>query len=175
MDLYSLKIIGWELSDHMKESLVMGSLKKALAARKVVGKLIIHSDRGGQYAGSGFRRLLDTHKLSQSMSDTASPYDNVHMESYFSRFKAELLEGGAFNSAEDSQTEIFEFIEMYYNPIRLHSSLGYVSPILLNKTLTQSYDYCKHYKAWAIAHHNNDPGPSWPRTPWGFISHGSSK
>lgn len=135
MDLYSRKIIGWELSDHMKESLVMASLKKALAARKVVGKLIIHSDRGGQYAGSGFRRLLDKYKLSQSMSDTASPHNNAHMESYFSRFKAELLEGGAFNSAEDSQTEIFEFIEMYYNPIRLHSSLGYVSPNTFEQSL----------------------------------------
>ncbi|MVT09672.1 IS3 family transposase [Chitinophaga tropicalis] len=62
-------------------------------------------------------------------------YDNAHMESYFGRFKAELMEGGAFESAEDSRTEIFEYIEMYYNPKRLHSSLGYLSPNVFEQKL----------------------------------------
>jgi len=128
MDLYSRKIVGWDLQDHMKESLVVASFQKALASRRPPKHLLIHSDRGGQYAGARFRKLIDKHQLIQSMSDADNPYDNAHMESYFSRFKAELLEGGAFDSAEDSQTEIFEFIEMYYNPKRLHSSLGYLSP-----------------------------------------------
>jgi len=128
MDLYSRKVIGWDLQDHMKEPLVIASLEKALAVRKVTDKRIIHSDRGGQYAGTEFRRIIDKHKLFQGMCDTGDPYGNPHMESHFSRFKAELLEGGAFDSAEDSQTEIFEFIEMYYNTTRLHSSLGYLSP-----------------------------------------------
>ncbi|GAA3937209.1 hypothetical protein GCM10022209_35020 [Chitinophaga oryziterrae] len=112
----------------MKESLVITSFKKALANRKPQEKMVIHSDRGGQYASKKFRKLIDKRRLTQSMSDADNPYDNAHMESYFSRFKAELMEGGAFDNAEDSRTEIFEFIEMYYNPKRLHSSLGYLSP-----------------------------------------------
>ncbi len=128
MDLYSRKIIGWEDQDHMKESLVMASLEKGVARRKITGRLIIHSDRGGQYAGSRFRRLLENHNLSQSMCNAADPYGNAHVESCFSHFKADLLEGGAFDSAEDSHTEIFEFIEMYNNTTRLHSALGYLSP-----------------------------------------------
>lgn len=128
MDLFSRKIVGWDLQDHMAESLVTASLQKAIGSRKVNPKLLIHSDRGGQYAGAKFRRILEGRKMLQSMSDADNPYDNAHMESFFSRFKAELLEGGAFQNAEDSRTEIFEFIEMYYNPKRLHSSIGYLSP-----------------------------------------------
>ncbi len=101
---------------------------KAIGNRKVNPGLLIHSDRGGQYAGTEFRQILNGHKMLQSMSDADNPYDNAHMESFFSRFKAELLEGGAFQNAEDSRSEIFEFIEMYYNPKRLHSSIGYLSP-----------------------------------------------
>lgn len=128
MDLFSRKIVGWELQDHMRESLVTASLHKAIRSRKVNPGLLIHSDRGGQYAGTEFRKILDGRKMLQSMSDADNPYDNAHMESFFSRFKAELLEGGAFQDAEDSRSEIFEFIEMYYNPKRLHSAIGYLSP-----------------------------------------------
>lgn len=112
----------------MRESLVTASLGKALRTRKVSSALMIHSDRGGQYAGNKFRKILQGRTLTQSMSDADNHYDNAHMESFFSRFKAELLQGGAFHNAEDSQSEIFEFIEMYYNPSRLHSSIGYLSP-----------------------------------------------
>jgi transposase InsO family protein len=128
MDLYSRKIVGWDLQDHMRESMVIASLKKAIGNRSFKEGLIIHSDRGGQYGGNEFRNLLQSRKMRQSMSDADNPYDNAHMESFFSRFKAEMMEGGAFQNAEDSRTEIFEFIEMYYNPKRLHSSIGYLSP-----------------------------------------------
>lgn len=128
MDLYSRRIVGWDLQDHMRETLVIGSLKKAIGNRRIKDGLIIHTDRGGQYAGNDFRELLKKHGLLQSMSDADNPYDNAHMESFFSRFKAEMLEGGAFMDAEDSRTEIFEFIEMYYNQQRLHSSIDYLSP-----------------------------------------------
>jgi len=129
MDLFSRKIVGWDQKDHMRESLVNSSLKKATDNRKIKPGLLIHSDRGGQYAGTEFRQILNGHKMLQSMSDADNPYDNAHMESFFSRFKAELLEGGTFQNAEDSRSKIFEFIEMYYNPKRLHSSIGYLSPI----------------------------------------------
>jgi putative transposase len=138
MDLHSRRIVGWNLQDHMKEALVLDSLKSALVARGIRGNLLTHSDRGGQYAGTKFRQLIGKYGLTQSMSDADNPYDNAFMESCFSRFKAELLEGGAFQTAEDSYTEIFEYIEMYYNPIRLHSSIGYLSPNTFETHLKQN-------------------------------------
>lgn len=128
MDLFSRRIIGWQLEQHMQEALVVAALLKALKAREMHAGVIIHSDRGGQYAGSDFRKLLIKNKMLQSMSRADNPYDNAFMESCFSRFKAELLENGIFETFEDAQTEIFEYIEMYYNTIRLHSSLDYKSP-----------------------------------------------
>lgn len=135
MDLCSRKIVGWELQDHMRESLIIASLRKALNVRKIPLWLLIHSDRGGQYAGTKFRQIIKDYKLTQSMSDEDNPYDNAHMESFFSRFKAELMEGGAFQNVEDCRTEIFEYIEMYYNPSRLHSSINYLSPNNFEKQL----------------------------------------
>jgi putative transposase len=127
MDLYSRRIIGWHLEDNMKEALVIASLKKAIQSRKVSRELIIHSDQGGQYGGNKFRALIRSQQ--QSMSRRANPYDNAFMESCFSRFKTELLQGGAFENLQDAHTEIFEYIEMYYNTIRRHSALNYQSPM----------------------------------------------
>lgn len=135
MDLYSRRVVGWQVEDHMREELVIASLKKALGNRHVKPGLILHSDRGGQYAGGKFRKLLVKRKIKQSMSRADDPYDNASMESFFSRLKAELLEDGAFDSLEDARTELFEFIEMYYNTERKHSSLNYQSPA----------DYENHY------------------------------
>ena len=129
MDLYSRKMIGWQLADNMKEELVIAAFKKAYQSRSVKQELIIHSDRGGQYAGNAFRKLIADKKVIQSMSRADNAYDNAFMESCFSRFKAELMQDGAFQTKEDAQTEIFEYIEMYYNPTRRHSSLNYVSPV----------------------------------------------
>lgn len=129
MDLFSRRIIGWQLEDHMREELVIAAVQKALKSRVAKQGLILHSDQGGQYAGTKFRAILTARKLLQSMSRADNPYDNAFMESCFSRFKTELLEGGAFDSWQDAQTEIFEFIEMYYNTKRRHSSLGYQSPV----------------------------------------------
>jgi putative transposase len=128
MDLYSRKIIGWYLDDNMKEALIVEAFKKALKSRSITKELIIHSDRGGQYAGGKFRKLIDSKKLQQSMSRADNPYDNTFMESCFSRFKTELLQDGAFDNLQDAQTEIFEYIEMYYNTKRRHSSLNYECP-----------------------------------------------
>lgn len=129
MDLFSRKIIGWQLKDHMKEALVTEAFKKALQSRTAPKGLIVHSDRGGQYAGNSFRKLIGSKEIIQSMSRADNPYDNAFMESCFSRFKAELVQDGAFDDPEDAQTEIFEYIEMYYNIKRRHSSLNYESPM----------------------------------------------
>ncbi len=128
MDLYSRKIIGWLLDDNMKEALVIEAFKKAIMNRSVTAGLIVHSDLGGQYAGSMVRKLVDSKKLLQSMSWGDNPYDNAFMQSCFSRFKTELLQDGAFENLQDAQTEIFEYIEMYYNTKRMHSSLNYECP-----------------------------------------------
>ena len=128
MDLFSRKIIGWNIDDNMQESLIIKALKKALMKRKRPKELIIHSDRGGQYAGKQFRVLVHKNEIIQSMSRADNPYDNAFMESYFSRFKAELLQDSVFENLEDARIETFEYIEMYYNTKRIHSSLNYQSP-----------------------------------------------
>jgi transposase InsO family protein len=133
MDLYSRKICGWHLDHHMREELVISSFENAVRRNIIPQGMIIHSDRGGQYAGGAFRKALEKRKIDQSMSRADNPYDNAFMESYFSRFKAELLQDGAFENLEDARTEIFEYIEMYYNTQRRHSALNYQSPIEFEK------------------------------------------
>lgn len=136
MDLFSRKVTGWQLRSHMREELVMEAFVKSWNGRKATKGLIIHSDQGGQYAGNKFRKLLASHFSLQSMSGVANPYDNAFMESYFSRFKAELLQGGAFDGLENARKEIFEYIEMYYNPVRRHSALGYISPVAFERQVS---------------------------------------
>ena len=135
MDLYSRKIIGWQLDDNMKEGLIIAAFKKALMNRSITKEqLIVHTDRAGQYAGNKFRKLLHSKPaVLQSMSRADNPYDNAFMESCFSRFKTELMQDGAFENLQDANTEIFEYIEMYYNTKRRHSSLRYESPTNFEK------------------------------------------
>jgi len=136
MDLFSRKVAGWQLLNHMKEGLVAEAFKKAWLNRTAAKGLIIHSDRGGQYAGNNFRKLLNGRNVLQSMSGVDNPYDNAFMESYFSRFKAELLQGGAFDGLENARAAIFEYIETYYNPVRRHSALGYISPVAYERQMS---------------------------------------
>jgi putative transposase len=133
LDLYSRMIVGWQVDDNMQESLLIKGLYKALKSRRPVPGLIVHSDRGGQYFSVKMRKLLGKHHCLQSMSRRDEVYDNSYAESFFSRFKAELMEDGAFVSIEDAQTEIFEFIEIYYNRKRRHSALCYKSPLEYEK------------------------------------------
>lgn len=128
MDLFSRKIVGWHLADSMTAELVIEALKKAVLRERLPTGMIVHSDRGGQYVDTEFRGLLNQHGFEQSMSRADETYDNAHAESLFSRYKAELLEDGAFADVEQARSETFAFIEGYYNRVRLHSSLGYLSP-----------------------------------------------
>lgn len=129
MDLFSRRIVSWHLALSMDEDLVITAFKRAALARQPAPGLIAHSDRGGQYASKNFRLLLGKWQCRQSMSRADDPYDNAFAESYWSRLKAELIEGGAFLSLDDARLEIGEYIDNYYNTIRRHSSLGYVSPM----------------------------------------------
>jgi putative transposase len=128
-DKVTRRIIGWSLSDSMTAELVISALEKAILKGLVKAGAIIHTDRGSQYASNNFRKLLRTRGFRQSMSGKGKCYDNAQAESFFSRFKAELLENGAFEDIEQARSEIFSYIEGYYNRIRLHSGLGYKSPV----------------------------------------------
>lgn len=128
-DKVTRRIIGWSLSLEITADLVTSALKKAVDKGKVQAGAIIHSDRGSQYASTGFRQLLGKEGLRQSMSGKGNCYDNAQAESFFSRFKAELVENGVFEDFDQARSEIFSYIEGYYNLRRLHSSLGYKSPI----------------------------------------------
>ncbi len=128
-DKVTRRIIGWSLSAEMTQDLVISALKKAINKGLVKAGAIIHSDRGSQYASNGFRQLLRINCFRQSMSGKGNCYDNAQAESFFSRFKTELIEGGAFEDIEQARLEIFSYIEGYYNRVRLHSSLGYKSPM----------------------------------------------
>ncbi len=128
-DKVTRRIIGWSLGLEMTAALVVSALEKAIRKGLVKAGAIIHSDRGSQYASNGFRQLLQENCLQQSMSGKGNCYDNAQAESFFSRFKAELIEGGVFEDLEQAQLEIFSYIEGYYNRVRLHSGLGYKSPL----------------------------------------------
>jgi putative transposase len=128
-DKVTRRIIGWSLAATMTAELVISALVKAIGKGKVLAGAIIHSDRGSQYASNGFREVLRKEGLRQSMSGKGNCYDNAQAESFFSRFKTELIEGGAFEDIEQARSEIFSYIEGYYNRVRLHSSLGYQSPM----------------------------------------------
>jgi len=128
MDLFTRRIVGWRVDDNMEDALVIVPLRNALKTRQPPAELILHSDRGGQYASNDLRELVRLWRIRPSMSRADDPYDNAFAESFWSRLKAEMLEGGAFLNVEDAKVEVFEYIEMYYNRVRKHSSLGYKSP-----------------------------------------------
>jgi len=127
IDLCSRRIVGWSLADHMRSDLVVDALHQALETRPI-NRTIFHSDRGSQYGSTPFRNVLAKAGLRQSMSARANPYDNAWTESFIGTLKHEMLQGGCFENAADARTEIFEYIEGYYNTHRKHSSIGYKTP-----------------------------------------------
>jgi len=128
MDLCSRRIIGWSMADHMRAELVIDALQGAIGDRRPGPGLIVHSDRGVQYACRQFREILEDHQITQSMSGRGNCYDNAPMESFWSRLKTESLHHQHFQTREQARAAVFEYIEMFYNRKRSHSSLGYLSP-----------------------------------------------
>jgi len=126
MDLHSRRIVAWSLNTSMEESLVIETLKLAIRARQPAAGLIHHTDRGGQYAGGEYRRMLARAEMRQSMSRAGDCYDNAFMESCFGTLKTEL-EMTAYSSLQQARKEIQEYIN-YYNAIRRHSAIEYLSP-----------------------------------------------
>jgi putative transposase len=128
MDLHSRKIVGWAMSHRLKESLVINALNMALLRRKIDGKLLLHSDRGSQYASDNFQQLLNNHGIQCSMSRKGDCWDNAAMESFFHTLKTECVYQERYQTREEAKISIFDFIEVFYNRQRKHSYLGYKSP-----------------------------------------------
>jgi transposase InsO family protein len=129
LDCFSRKIVGWAMADHLQTDLVADALKMALVHRRPDGeKLLHHSDRGVQYASDDYQHLLAQHGITVSMSGRGDCWDNATMESFFATFKTELVQQQRYATREQARQSIFEYVEVFYNRRRLHSSLGYVSP-----------------------------------------------
>ncbi len=127
LDTYSCFIVGWAMSGYRDEALVEAALRMALVQRDLPqpAKLIQHTDRGSQYTADDYLALLEAHGIQMSMSNKGDPYDNAMMESFFSTLRAELTDLELFATRQAARTAVFEFIEVFYNSHRLHSSLGY--------------------------------------------------
>jgi putative transposase len=130
LDCFSRKIVGWSMADHLETDLAGDALKMALVQRGPLAgdRLVHHSDRGVQYASDDYQHLLSRHGIEVSMSGKGDCYDNAMMESFWATFKTELVHQQEYATHEQARHSIFEYIEVFYNRKRLHSSLGYVSP-----------------------------------------------
>lgn len=128
IDLFSRKVIGWAMNKRMSRQLVIDALLMAYWSRKPNGPVIHHSDRGVQYASEDFQKQLSVLGFNCSMSAKGCCYDNAVVESFFHTLKVEMVYRQKFQTREEAKSEIFQFIEMFYNQQRLHSTLGYCSP-----------------------------------------------
>ena len=128
MDLYSRLIVGWSMQSTMHRDLVLDAIVMAVWRRKPEKPVIVHSDQGGQYGSDDWMRFCSDHGLSPSMSRTGNCYDNAVAESFFSSLKKERIRRRIYNTREEAKSDVFDYIEMFYNSKRRHSYLGYVSP-----------------------------------------------
>lgn len=128
MDLYSRTIVGWALDSQMTETLITKALQMAFDRREIQPGLIIHSDRGVQYRSQKYIDFMKRHGARPSMSRKGNCWDNAPMESFFSRLKVELIYAEQFDTTQEVKSAVFEYIEVFYNRLRRHSALGYVSP-----------------------------------------------
>ena len=128
MDLFSHQIVGWSLSSRICRHLVLDALEMAAGRRRPEPGLIHHSDRGVQYACGDFQKLLKRHGMVPSMSRKGDPYDNAVAESFFKTLKVELVYRRRFRTRLEAKAAVVEYIELFYNSRRRHSSLGYLSP-----------------------------------------------
>ena len=128
MDLCSRKIVGWAMREHMEASLASEALRMAIVHRNPRAGLLHHSDRGSQYASDDYQKILKDYKMESSMSGKGDCWDNAAAESFWSTLKTELVHHQHYATREEARQSIFEYIEVFYNRKRLHSSIGYTSP-----------------------------------------------
>ena len=139
MDGFSKRIVGYAMADNMKTDLVLQALRSATTRRKPPPGLIHHSDRGSQYTSYTYQRELETHKMRASFTGKGACFDNAIIESFWSSLKRELVYPiERFATRDDARVAVFEYIEIYYNRERLHSSLNYETP--------DAYEYIQQLK-----------------------------
>lgn len=127
-DLFSRKVVGWSMADHMESRLVVDALDMAVERRLPGEGLLAHSDRGSQYASAHYQQVLSRHGIECSMSEVGQCWDNAPAESFFATLKKELVHHERYATRAQAKASIFEYVEVFYNRKRLHSSLGYVTP-----------------------------------------------
>ena len=134
IDLFSRQIVGWSMDDNIRAELVNNALLMAIWQRKPKAGLLWHTDRGSQYASDSHRHVLQQHGIKQSMSRKGNCWDNAVSESFFHTLKTELIHQNKFKTKEEAQQAIFEYIEVFYNRLRMHSANDYLSPVEFEKT-----------------------------------------
>ena len=133
LDLFSRRVVGWALAETMQERLIKKALSMAITERCPGAGLMHHSDRGSQYASLSYQNLLSEHQITVSMSRKGNCWDNAVMERFFGSLKAERTENKIYLSHQHAITDVVDYIENFYNPKRLHSTLNYLSPIQFEK------------------------------------------
>lgn len=128
LDLFSRKVVGWAMRDHMRTELPLAALSMAIQRRRPPPGLLHHSDRGSQYAAAEYREALRAHGIVQSMSRKGNCWDNAPMESFFGTAKSELVHQQRYPTREAAKRDLFAYMEGYYNRQRIHSALGYITP-----------------------------------------------
>ena len=129
LDLYARRVVGWAMESHLADVLARQALKMALWRRQPSPALLHHSDRGIQYASLSYRKLLLNNQAAISMCRKGDVLDNAPMESFFATLKKELIHRRHYQTRREAKTSIFEYIEGYYNPVRIHSAIQYYSPV----------------------------------------------
>lgn len=131
IDAFSRKVVGWSMSDRITEKVAIDAIEQAVGRERPPddGSLVFHDDQGAQYTSKAFRRCLDSHGITQSVSRPGTPLDNAVAEFFFKTLKRELVKGRGYKTKGEAKQDIFKYIELYYNAVRMHSTLGYVSPV----------------------------------------------
>lgn len=138
-DLFSRMIVGWSMDETMESRLVVDALEMALARRRPDAGLLAHSDRGSQYASEHYQRVLAEEGITCSMSEVGQCWDNAPIESFFGRLKCEIAPSEMFATRDQARAELFEYLEVFYNRVRRHSSLGFLSPVEFERTYNQKH------------------------------------
>ncbi len=142
LHLCSRAVVGWAMANHMRAELVNRALSMALCQRRPAAGLIMHTDRGSQYGADSYRQLLTQHGIEPSMSRKGNCWDNAVVESFFHTLKTELIYLEDFNTHEQAQTVVFEYIEVFYNRQRCHSANGSLAPLAYEQALKTSGILC---------------------------------
>jgi putative transposase len=128
LDLYTRRVVGWAMAEHLGHELALVALDMAIARQRPAPGLVHHADRGVQYAAHGYRARLQAHGMLCSMSRKGDCWDNAPMESFFATLKGELIEAADYQTRDQARADVFQYIEGFYNRRRLHSALGYLAP-----------------------------------------------